>query len=785
MQHVDTLVAGSEVGVSHLMMFKKTKGMVFLSRLPHYDSNLYKIWIPGHYRLYYDVRRRTGLFNITMQSKLHSKLNGQVPFVRSSMPKKYLNVETLPKFARILLWLFSDRAAKPFLFQLALSIRSISRRNGSLFMVLYLKECHRLVMKALGGTPEECKTFPRVATRRGLPLIIPGALRLRIEAGETGIVSVVLSLITVYRVVKCASTLKLSTITDPFKGSVERLPHAELLASLKMLGIRKLHLHENERLIPSVKAGPNYRIASLGLTLDAIAWSKSPELMLSLEKLAVYSAPKLFALLKQEIDNLSGFIKEQLDYTSPASKAAIAAKLEDPILGKLSEKEEAAGKIRVFAITDIWTQSILLPLHESIFRKLIKLPSDGTFDQLAPLKRLADAGHKSLFSYDLSAATDRLPITLQEQILGQLISPEFASSWRKVLTDRPWWVWDKSTKGRIPLMYSVGQPMGALSSWGMLALTHHTIVQCAARRVGWKKFFPHYAIIGDDLVLADSSVAKCYLTLMNDLGVDINMSKSLESEIGVMEFAKRLFKDGVDVSPVPPKLVTQFMGQVKALPTLLRDMMSRGLSVESIKLDSDRRVTSTILWEVIGPLGLLPSVGLSPFLGNRSLTEDQLKILVGCVTNVVNRSLVRAFYAQQEDSQILIEKIGSLVWDGRLEKGGFLTKDTPGFHHLMNNFIEMTIEANTTVPESISWPDGQEYTFEHVYAFIKDAVDNLDQVQPTVPDISEKEVLKTSSSSKMKFYRELAVELERSGVNFEYLTTKSLDENPGSQSEKD
>jgi len=32
--------------------------------------------------------------------------------------------------------------------------------------------------------------------------------------------------------------------------------------------------------------------------------------------------------------------------------------------------------------------------------------------------------------------------------------------------------------------YAIGQPMGALSSWAMLALTHHLIVQIAAQRVG-------------------------------------------------------------------------------------------------------------------------------------------------------------------------------------------------------------------------------------------------------------------------------------------------------------
>lgn len=44
----------------------------------------------------------------------------------------------------------------------------------------------------------------------------------------------------------------------------------------------------------------------------------------------------------------------------------------------------------------------------------------------------------------------------------------------------------KSVGFRVPeyIRYAVGQPMGALSSWAMLALTHHFIVQYAAYRTG-------------------------------------------------------------------------------------------------------------------------------------------------------------------------------------------------------------------------------------------------------------------------------------------------------------
>jgi hypothetical protein len=64
---------------------------------------------------------------------------------------------------------------------------------------------------------------------------------------------------------------------------------------------------------------------------------------------------------------------------------------------------------------------ILKPLHETIFIVLKKIPQDGTFNQAAPLKLLSELtrGTRTVYSFDLSAATDRLPIALQVQVLSQ------------------------------------------------------------------------------------------------------------------------------------------------------------------------------------------------------------------------------------------------------------------------------------------------------------------------------------------------------------------------------
>jgi len=97
-------------------------------------------------------------------------------------------------------------------------------------------------------------------------------------------------------------------------------------------------------------------------------------------------------------------------------------------LGRLAEKVEAAGKIRVFALVDVWTQSVLKPVHEFLFSILKTLPNDGTFDQHASVLRCMEKVRKSgcSFGYDLSAATDRLPMSLQVSLLGALIGEERA-----------------------------------------------------------------------------------------------------------------------------------------------------------------------------------------------------------------------------------------------------------------------------------------------------------------------------------------------------------------------
>jgi hypothetical protein len=185
----------------------------------------------------------------------------------------------------------------------------------------------------------------------------------------------------------------------------------------------------------------------------------------------------------------------------------------------------------------------------------------------------------------LSAATDRLPISIQVEILVPLIGEERAFAWRDLLVGRDYHYvvpsLQKTPDNSEQIRYATGQPMGALSSWAMLALTHHMLVALAAKRVGFPVgTFTSYAVLGDDIVLANGLVARSYLNLMREIGVGIGIAKSLVSRNGTLEFAKRFIVDGKDCSAVSLRevLTSVFHIQSKlelgkkynlSLPTLL------------------------------------------------------------------------------------------------------------------------------------------------------------------------------------------------------------------------
>jgi hypothetical protein len=64
------------------------------------------------------------------------------------------------------------------------------------------------------------------------------------------------------------------------------------------------------------------------------------------------------------------------------------------------------------------------------------------------------------------------------------------------------------------------------------------------------------------------------------LGVEINLSKSLVSDIGVMEFAKRLAGPEGELTPLGPRNILGVLKNPAYLPSLLIDFIGKGGDLE-------------------------------------------------------------------------------------------------------------------------------------------------------------------------------------------------------------
>jgi len=101
-------------------------------------------------------------------------------------------------------------------------------------------------------------------------------------------------------------------------------------------------------------------------------------------------------------------------------------------LGRLAAlNTDGAGKRRIIAITDFWTQLVFRPFHDCLFRMLKLIEQDGTFDQWKPIETWVLPRLRlgfPAFSFDLTAATDRLPIQFQGQVFEILLGNDYLVS---------------------------------------------------------------------------------------------------------------------------------------------------------------------------------------------------------------------------------------------------------------------------------------------------------------------------------------------------------------------
>ena len=220
-------------------------------------------------------------------------------------------------------------------------------------------------------------------------------------------------------------------------------------------------------------------------------------------------------------------------------------------LARVSATMAGAGKRRLFVIANYGLQRLLRPFHDWFASVLRTLPSDGTFDQHKPILRVF--GCPFVASFDLKAATDRWPRHLMTVVMCNLFGSRLAAQVTESclgaigVSIGPPVVKKFTTTANV-----VGTLLGYHCAWPLFALSHHVVVWCAAEAVYPGRKFTAYGILGDDVVLGDRRVAEEYRRMLALLGVKISESKSLVSDTGAFEFAKKyyLHSGSFDCSPV-------------------------------------------------------------------------------------------------------------------------------------------------------------------------------------------------------------------------------------------
>lgn len=221
------------------------------------------------------------------------------------------------------------------------------------------------------------------------------------------------------------------------------------------------------------------------------------------------------------------------------------------------------GKTRVVAIFDYWSQTALHPVHSFLFRVLRRIPQDCTFDQGKLQERVEGWDDPTFYSVDLTAATDRFPISVIAEVLLGAFSPGWVSHWKNLMVGLPFDAPQKGGTDRVS--YSVGNPMGAYSSWSSFALAHHFVVFVSCKRAGvpWSK--SRYCLLGDDIVIGDPRIGEFYLEEVRSLGLEVSLAKTHVSK-EMFEFAKRISFRGREVTPFNPSAIS---GNLQKYPLLV------------------------------------------------------------------------------------------------------------------------------------------------------------------------------------------------------------------------
>lgn len=331
-------------------------------------------------------------------------------------------------------------------------IHKYSLNNGYVMTIKRLKNLRLLVTRYLSGEPLMVLPNSGIAVDKyGYPKCINYTKEFA-DSSNLDDKRYLLTLINISRSFKVQGTLDLSSITDPFKGTQQTLDNQTLDRIITDFGLKITDPLgrpglDRKAITPygafrlTTKAGPSGHAFSTSM-LNMVQLTDSMKAAIGCligDKFVQFISDSSNLLPKKMIEGF-GHVKYQS-------------------LRRLSVINDPELKCRVIAIVDYWTQTALRPLHKEIFKLLRNnFPQDRTFTQAPYISKVAGQKFHSL---DLTAATDRIPAVLQRDILQLMTDKNTAFSWYELMVKHPFLIPGSHTEY---VKYSVGQPMGALSS---------------------------------------------------------------------------------------------------------------------------------------------------------------------------------------------------------------------------------------------------------------------------------------------------------------------------------
>lgn len=210
--------------------------------------------------------------------------------------------------------------------------------------------------------------------------------------------------------------------------------------------------------------------------------------------------------------------------------------LQPEVVGTVCCTQEPGFKLRCYAAPHLWIQVILEPLKQFLMNTLKKLPWDMTHDQRKMdfwIQAHLEYGEK-VFCYDLSNASDLIPLNSQLEILRYIIPSNKhhyidAMDW---VSHQQWWF---PTLERT-ISWNRGQALGSGPSFGSFALWHGLLLWSLSD-------FNHddlFYIVGDDVVILDPTLAEKYEKALEAFKLPWSKQKTLQSS-QVAEFTGYLF----------------------------------------------------------------------------------------------------------------------------------------------------------------------------------------------------------------------------------------------------